>query len=141
MANKYRQLDRQLFAWLRDHREDATTAGAVEALGATEKTQQRHISRRFTQLEDRGVLKCTLRGTTRVCVTVAEIPESLEKQRWRPGINFKASPRSPAEKPIQAVDSSEYERLGGTIEKLPSRFDEPMRGSQPLGPSFFDDFD
>ena len=138
MASKYRKLDQKLFAWLRDNRKNATTAGAMKALGITSKLEQRHISRRFTQLEDRSVLRCSLRGTTRVCAVVAEIPASLEKKRWRPGANLKAPPPS-AGKPIPAATSEEFLRQGGIIEKLPSRFDEPIRGSQPLGPSFFDD--
>lgn len=145
MAHKYAKFDRKLFAWLRSVREvKVTTASAAEAVGAAaNKTQQRHISRRFTQLEDRGVLKCTLQGTTRICEVVGDIPVSLSKQPWRKSIadavarQLNQEPKSThSAVSIPATTSEEFLAKGGNMEVLPSRWDTPMIGSKPLGSSF-----
>lgn len=131
MAPKYAHVDAALLTWLSNNREGVTTAGAVTALAITDPTTQRHVSRRFTQLEDRGVLRCTLDGTTRVCSVEKDPPETLARKRWsqpHPG-----APVPPGAS-IPAADSAAYEAAGGIIERLPSLFDRPARGSQPLGP-------
>lgn len=122
MSQKYEAFDQKLFAWLRDNRRDVTTAKANQALKAEDSTLQRHVSRRFTQLEDRGVLVCHLEGTTRVCTVQKDPPESLAKQRWRPPSN-QQDPLPPAHS-IEAADSIEFEARGGIIEKLPSQWDK-----------------
>jgi hypothetical protein len=155
MSFKYAKFDRKLFAWLRGIRATngiATTADAILALGVGKNpTLQRHVSRRFTQLEDRGVLVCTLRGTTRLCRIVAEIPDSLAKQPWRAGISKavsqhldatgkRSAPVQASSCSIPAATSDEFLAKGGTIDRLPSHWDKPMTGSKPLGDSFsFDD--
>ena len=149
MASKYARFDSNLFAWLRRLRDrdiGVTTADAIKALGVTDKARQRHISRRFTQLEDRGVLKCTLHGTTRICTVVAEVPGSLAKRHWRSMIHAdvrntlsrKTAPlnQGASAPSIPARNSAEFEAAGGVIERLPSHWDNAPRGSKPLGDSF-----
>lgn len=148
MASKYAKFDLKLFAWLRTNRENITTALIAKTFGITDKTHQRHISRQFTALEDRGVLKCRLEGTTRVCSVDGEVPEDLTKQPWRRGIHKSIARQlnqephihsSPAQ-PVVATTSDQFEAAGGTIEKLPTDWDHPRIGSKPLGQSFtFDD--
>lgn len=120
---KYTDFDSKLFAWLANNREGATTAKAIEALGPLTSTEQRHVSRRFTQLEDRAVLSCELRGTTRVCTVQKDLPATLAKQRWRPANQANASPSSKAVS-IPATTSDEFQAAGGVIEKIPSHWDQ-----------------
>lgn len=142
MAGKYAELDKKLFAWLATQQpEEVTTSNAIAALGLTENTEQRHVSRRFSQLEDRGVLTCRLQGTTRFCTVQKELPATLAKQRWRPKSSepLSASPTSLV-KSIPAVNSDEFLAAGGKIDKLDSAWNTPMTGSRRLGDSFsFDD--
>lgn len=131
MALKYDQLDADLFSWLRRHRRGVTTASAVRALRVTNSTSKRHISRRFSQLEDRGTLVCELQGTTRVCQVIGELPASLAKKQAG------NDPAEPVNQQIRAGDSQEFIAAGGQIERLPSRWDNPTtnapKGSQPMG--------
>lgn len=156
MSSKYARFDSKLFAWLRRHRADntdVTTAAAITALAVTDKAKQRHISRRFTQLEDREVLDCRLAGTTRICKVVAEVPDSLGKKHWRSLINAEIRSRAsqtarkeadaarvtPAPS-IRARNSEEFLAAGGQIQTLPNHWDNTPKGSKPLGDSFtFDD--
>lgn len=121
MSLKYEAFDQKLFNWLSNNRTNVTTALASQALGASSTTLQRHISRRFSQLEDRGVLECRLEGTTRVCSVIKELPATLAKKRWRPAPRPDTSP-SPG-KSIPAQDSLEFEAGGGNVERLPTYWD------------------
>lgn len=149
MVRKYDQIDERLLQWLREHPEQATTAKAIEALEITDTTTQRHISRRFTLLEDRGVLACSLHGTTRVCtIDVERLPAVLHKgglnnKTWRSrmraeiddatGVEAPAPPSSPS---IHADNSTEFEAAGGHVERLPSFWNKPL-SKRPLGPLTF----
>lgn len=127
--SKYAKLDKRVFAWLKKHRTGISTARLYKALRITDVVTQRHISRRFTQLEDKGVLVCKLQRTMRVCVLVEDPPKTLSKKRWKP------QPPPPAPKPapsIPAENSLEFEMAGGKIERLPTHWDKP-RPQTPLG--------
>lgn len=139
MLRKYDQLDSQLFAWLRQIQgvSKATTSGAIEALSVTCSTAQRHISRRFSQLEDRGVLVCSLHGTTRICEVVKDPPETLAKERWKP--KRSAEPVSTKSPSIRAANSQEFEAAGGTIQRLPTYWDKPI-AAKAIGAMTFQDF-
>ncbi len=127
MARKYDQIDARLLAWLRTAPTEITTAKAIDALGITDTTTQRHLSRRFSLLEDRGALSCTLRGTTRVCtVLVDRLPEVLHKLRhrgtWQSAYQESQAPTEPVAS-IPATNSEEFLAAGGVIERLPSHWD------------------
>lgn len=122
--SKYAAFDKRLFAWLADNREEVTTSQVNEALGADSVTLQRHVSRRFTQLEDRGILSCRLEGTTRICTVQKDLPDTLAKKRWRPGPG--PDPVIPTPVPhrsIEATTSDEFIAAGGVIDKLPCAWD------------------
>lgn len=131
---KYEQLDADLFSWLRRQRRGITTANAVRALKVTNSTSKRHISRRFSQLEDRGTLVCEIQGTTRVCQVIGELPATLAKKKAA------NDPAEPVNQQIPASDSQEFIAAGGQIERLPSRWDNPItnapKGSQPMGEGY-----
>lgn len=132
MALKYDRLDAELFSWLRKHRRDVTTARAINALNVSCTTAKRHISRRFSQLEDRGTLVCEIQGTTRVCRVVAEPPATLAKQS-----RSKQAAAEPVNQNITAANADEFVASGGTIERLPAAWEDPnafaRKGSLPLG--------
>lgn len=149
MARKYDSIDERLLQWLRDNSEKATTAAAIEALAIKCSTTQRHISRRFTLLEDKGALVCSLQGTTRVCtVQIKRLPAALHRggpnnQSWRSRIRGEideqigspATPSPPSSHPsIPAENSLEFEAAGGHVERLPSCWDRlvPKRQVGPL---------
>jgi hypothetical protein len=137
MARKYQKFDKKLFAWLHENRSEVTTASAIQALGISCSTTQRHVSRRFTQLEDRGIIKCTLRGTTRVCEVLQDLPADFAARRWNPTAtdrfqNQTAPSMSPTTAAIPASNSEEFEAAGGKIERLGTNWDRPMR-LRPLG--------
>lgn len=137
MAPKYERVDAELFTWLHSNREEVTTATAIAALGVDDPTTQRHISRRFTQLEDRGVLKCTLKGTTRVCTVELDPPTTMARKKWRqntPPAEYTPAPISA----LHATNSEEFLAKGGTIEKLPSHWDKPAT-CKGIGIMTFDD--
>jgi hypothetical protein len=131
MALKYEKLDAALFSWLRKHRRGITTASAIHALKVTCPTAKRHVSRRFSQLEDRGTLVCSLDGTTRVCRVEGAMPDTLAKQRAH------IAAIAPANQNIHAADADEFVAAGGEIQRLPSAWDNPeknrCRGSLPMG--------
>ena len=89
MTRKYDLIDERLLQWLRENPGQATTAAAIEALAVKCTTTQRHISRRFTLLEDKGAIVCELQGTTRVCTVQPDrLPAALHKgglnnRTWR----------------------------------------------------------
>ena len=157
-VRKYDQIDEDLLNWLRANPSNATTGAVIEALKITCGTTQRHISRRFTLLEDRQLIECTLRGTTRVCtVPVPEdLPEYLHKggsnnTTWRSKTSRDISDRKrgrpvktihqPPAPSVQAETSEEFLAAGGVIEKLPSHWNEHKTTKLPLGPqTFFDQF-
>lgn len=134
--SKYKKLDARVFKWLSKHRSDVTTTKVFKALRITDLVAQRHISRRFTQLEDRGVLSCTLKRTMRVCSVVKEVPKTLAKKKWAP--RPQAAPPPPIQS-IPANDSLEFEQAGGRIEKLPTHWDKPC-SQNPLGAFTFTDY-
>lgn len=114
--SKYAELDARVFRWLSAHRTDVSTAAVFKALRVTDPVQQRHIQRRFTQLEYKGVLICTLRRTERICRVVSDPPTTLARKKWAP---------KPAPAPIvsnipsiPAENSTEFEQAGGIIERL-----------------------
>lgn len=126
--SKYADLDKRVFKWLKKHREGVTTTRIYKALRITDLVAQRHISRRFTQLENKGVLVCKLQRTMRVCVVVEDPPKTLSKKRWKP-----QPPPVPIPLPsIPANDSTEFEMAGGKIERLPTHWDKPCPQT-PLG--------
>lgn len=135
MALKYDKLDTELFSWLRRQRWGATTAQAITALKVTHSTSRRHISRRFSQLEDRGTLLCELKGTARVCTVIGDLPETLAKTP------HKNTAPKPLNQDLLASNSEEFLAAGGVIEKLSSAWDDPEknapRGSAPLGESVY----
>lgn len=134
MAGKYTQLDRRLLEWLGSHRSDVTTAGVIAGLELTEPRDIRHVSRRFTQLEDRRVLACKLHGTTRICSVLQDPPTTLAKAPWRSTPIQEAKPQPVRSVPAQ--DSEEFLAAGGTIERLPAAWDRGAvlpHGSLPLG--------
>lgn len=148
MPPKYAQIDQRFLDWLRSNRgrTDLTTAGCISDLAITCTTTQRHISRRFTFLEDRGILTCTLRGTTRICTVHPdkEIPSTMARQRWRPKNNSAIRELDAAALPkstsIVAANSDEFLAAGGKIDTIPSNWNRKPIGSLPLGDSFsFDD--
>lgn len=135
-ARKYEEFDGRLFAWLHCNRTDVTTSLAIQALGSTGATLERHVSRRFTQLEDRGILKCTLKGTTRVCSVESDPPLTLASKPWRTPKPVDA-PRLPCS--IPANDSNQFELAGGTIEKVESHWDKPL-AAKAIGALTFTDY-
>ena len=124
MPPKYEQVDAQLLAWLDSNRAGATTSLAIQALCITDPTTQRHVSRRFTQLEDKGVLKCRLQGTTRVCSVERNPPTTLARKRWQQAAQAAPAP-SAGHSSIPADTSHQFEAAGGRIEKLASPWDKP----------------
>lgn len=121
---KYAKLDTRVFKWLSKHRTDLTTARVYKALRITDPVEQRHISRRFTQLEDRGVLVCSLRRTERICKVKKEVPKTLAKKRWAP----KPPPQPPQQiQSIPAENSYQFEMAGGRIERLATHWDKPVK--------------
>lgn len=118
MAQKYAAFDQKLLGWLAANQKDVTTSQVNQALQADTTTLQRHVSRRFSQLEDRGVLVCRLEGTTRICQVVLPLPDNFNKK----------TPIRIIEPPLPAVsipaeNSSEFEAAGGKIQRLPSTWD------------------
>lgn len=151
MARKYDRIDERLLQWLRENPEGATTAAAIEALAVECGTTQRHISRRFSLLEDKGALVCELRGTTRICaVQLERMPTALHKgglnnKSWRNRIRGDIDdatgavtpPPPPSSHPsIRAENSIEFEAAGGHIERLPTNWGKPAPKRQ-LGPLTF----
>lgn len=125
MSQKYAAFDQKLFAWLAENRTDVTTSLVNQELEADSTTLQRHVSRRFTQLEDRGVLKCRLEGTTRVCSVEKDLPTTLAKQRWRPGPGLDSSlPPATPHVSIPARNSLEFEAAGGHVQRLTTHWDQ-----------------
>lgn len=117
--SKYKELDARVFKWLKRNRTGVTTLRIFKALRITDLTVQRHISRRFSQLEDRGVLVCTLQRTLRVCTVVKDPPKTLAKKKWR----HPAPPAPPAPSPsIPAANSHEFEQAGGIIQRLETKW-------------------
>ena len=144
MIRKYDLIDERLLRWLRENPNQATTAAAIEALAVKCTTIRRHISRRFTLLEDKGALVCSLQGTTRVCTVQPErLPAALHRggpnnQSWHSRIRIEideqtgsaaTTPPSSSSPSIPAADSIEYEAAGGHVERLPTNWDnvEPRR--------------
>lgn len=119
-----------MLCWLRDNRSNVTTARIINALNITDLPTQRHLSRRFSLLEDKGVLSCTLQGTTRICEVAKDPPDTLHKpkgrQYWLTIVPERASePVSPAPATsISATTSEEFLAAGGRIERLPSHWDK-----------------
>lgn len=149
MTRKYDAIDERLLQWLRENPEGVTTAAAVEALAINCGTTQRHISKRFTLLEDKGALVCSLQGTTRVCTVQPErLPPALHRggpnnQSWRSRIrteideqtgSVRTPPPSSSQPSIPAENSQEFEAAGGHVERLPSYWDRlvPKRQVSPL---------
>lgn len=133
MAGKYAKLDKQLLSWLRKNRENVTVAMANQALKITKPTVQRYICRRFSLLEDRGILVCTLKGTTRVCSVTVEPPETFDtpknQRTWRQNVHAsmvtdKIKATSSNQPSVPCATSQEWEAAGGTIERLPSHWDK-----------------
>lgn len=151
---KYDKIDQELLAWLRTNPKDFTTNQAAEILGVSCLTTHRHISRRFSLLEDRQLLRCTLYGTKRICNVPdpTALPDVLHKggpnaQLWRQAIIADAVaslPSAPAKaqtsRSFPGTTSEDFVAAGGVIEKLPAHWDHPL-DKQPLGPqTFFDQF-
>lgn len=141
--SKYDKFDKELFSWLEKKKTGITTADAIESLGIQkDRTKQRHISRRFSQLEDRGIIKCDLKGTTRICKLVADLPKTMAKKVIKsPHLRTYPQPRPVhhCDRPsIPAADSQEFVANGGVIEVLPNTWDKPRVGSKPMGPSIYD---
>lgn len=132
---KYEQLDQQLFAWLRDNQGVFTTAMAIQALYVESTppppTIVRHISQRFTQLENKRILQCTLFGTQRMCTLVGELPDTLTKARWKPPTS-NTTPVVTATQSIPATTTEEFLAAGGVIQELPCQIGEPG-GTNPIG--------
>ena len=155
MARKYDRIDERLLQWLRENPEGATTAAAIEALAVECGTTQRHISRRFSLLEDKGALVCKLHGTTRICsVQLERMPTALHKgglnnKSWRTRMRAEiddaqgvvAAPALPpsSSPSIRADNSIEFEAAGGHVERLPTSWDKPAPKRQ-LGPLTFLDY-
>ncbi len=118
---KYEKLDTRVFRWLGKHLKDLTTVRVFKALHITNPVEQRHVSRRFTQLEDKGILVCKLNRTMRVCVVAKgkTLPKTLTKKRWapRPAPTIVVTIQS-----IPAEDSNQFELAGGKIERLGTRW-------------------
>jgi hypothetical protein len=147
VARKYDTIDNRLLNWLRENPAGATTVDAIAALAVACNTTQRHISRRFSLLEDKGALQCELRGTTRVCTVIPEkLPQILHKapnaRAWRKNIQAQidqttgapaepVKPLAPAPS-IRAANSDEFLLAGGQMERIPSTWDtQPKRAIGP----------
>ena len=137
MTRKYEKLDTKLLAWLGINRTGVSTSSAISALGISGKTAERHVSRQFTALQNKGVLVCELQGTTRVCKVIKDPPSTLSKERWRPKHEPKA--QAAAAPNITAVDSAAFEAAGGMIQKLPNNWDKPIT-QKALGAMTFSDY-
>jgi hypothetical protein len=147
VARKYDAIDERLLQWLRSQPPEVTTAAAFKALEITDETTRRHVSRRFSLLEDKGAISCQLFGATRICtVSFEQLPDALHKggpnnRTWRNRIRTSIEdstkcaqrPSSSGSHPsIPANNSSEFEAAGGQVERLPSRWDQ-RGGVCPLG--------
>ena len=132
MPLKYDQLDQRFLSWLRQNDQRITTSRVIRELGITSLTEQRHISRRFTQLEDRGTLVCVLEGVCRVCRVVGQVPATLSRQKLPKPVQ-----EALVNQNIIATTSEEFLARGGTIVRLPAAWDDPRhvipKGSLPLG--------
>lgn len=149
MTRKYDLIDERLLQWLRANPGQATTAAAIEALAVKCTTTQRHISRRFTLLEDKGAIVCELQGTTRVCTVQPDrLPAALHKgglnnRTWRErirgdidglhGQHAQHAPPTSSLPSIPAANSNEFEAAGGHVERLPTSWDKSAPRRQ-LGP-------
>lgn len=142
MVLKYERLDTKLLNWLGEHLnqddQEITTALAAEMLGVSGPTIQRHISRRFSQLEGRGVLVCTLKGTTRVCRVMAQPPTTLAKKKWQArSVPQTSQPLTGSS--ISAENSQEFEAAGGNIERLSNGWNKKQE-TKSTGIITFSDF-
>lgn len=165
MVRKYDKIDAALLTWLRTEPKEFTTTDANAFLRITNGIAKRHISRRFTLLEDRGALVCSLRGTTRVCnVLVEKLPDVLHKggpnnRTWRGqmhvsihgnspdapaqfnGANGKHHKPTPRFAPPKVATSSveEFLAAGGQIEVIPNHWDSRAKRKK-MGPATFEDY-
>lgn len=147
MTRKYDLIDEQLLQWLRENPQGATTSAIFKALNITCTTAQRHISRRVTNLSDRGILTCVMQGASRVCeVNVSQLPKVLHKggpnnKTWRSRISgdtqdtnpTTTAPSSAQTASIPADNSLEFEAAGGIIQRLPCVWERPHSRRQ-MGP-------
>lgn len=137
---KYAELDKRVLRWLGRHREDISTAKIIKALKITDSVEKRHISRRFTQLEDKGVLICSLKRTERFCKVIKDPPKTMDKKRWTPNpspkvvyfLNIKSIP---------ANNSDDFLLAGGQIEKIESRWNIPCYQIPTSSTQYFDDIE
>lgn len=148
MTHKYKSFDKKLFAAMNSQQKEITTQSLATALDVLKsKTHQRHITRRLSQLEQRGVISCRTHGMTRICEVTGELPEFFAKRQvWRNSIHSEvqqdmrnAEAKAAEIKPIKASTSEEFLAAGGVINVLPTQWDNPTNGSMPLGDSFYFD--
>ena len=75
MRTKHASLDRKLFNWVREHRTKLTVANTIYVLRIYDKSERRHITRRFAQMCARGMLRLVGQSpaeTYEVCGAILE---------------------------------------------------------------------
>lgn len=135
---KYAKLDTRILRWLGRHRENVSTAQLFKALRIISSIEQRHISRRFTQLEDKGILRCSLKRTERFCKVIKDPPKTLNKKRWvahpPPKVVITLHIKS-----IPANNSEEFKLAGGRIEIIKSNWNIPHSQTSIDSTQYFND--
>lgn len=133
--SKHQKLDEALLDWMNETQEGLTTNLALDALNIDNSVIRRHISKRFSLLEERGYLKCTRYGSVRTCRVVKPLPEVLSARVVSKYLQSPCRTARPVHtgKSIPAADSEEFIRNGGVIEVIPTSWDHPIQGSIPMG--------
>lgn len=118
---KYESLDQSLLDWVYQTQSSFTVSQVVEALGVTEISLKRHVSKRITQLQTRGYISCQMDGCKRICKVEKERPETLSRKGWR---SKPIEVKKAKDAALPALNSEDFIKAGGVVERLPSHWDK-----------------
>ncbi len=138
MSIKHLALDRKLFNWIRENRTGLSVSGAQTQLKIRDKAERRHICRRFSQLQARGLLRLIQEHPWPEYEVRGEIPRTTSDAAWKKFTQARltSTPVIITDAPsIEATNSEEFLARGGKLHILPPLQDLPRR-SVPTGSGF-----
>ena len=139
MRTKHASLDRKLFNWVRGQRTKLTVANAIYVLRIHDKSERRHITRRFAQMCARGMLRLVGQSPSETYEVCGNIPTDTTSPEWQQAQQGRL--KTPNQQPtppavsIPATSSDEFLARGGVLTKLESGT-QPYRLTQPTGYGF-----
>lgn len=145
MSTKHASLDRKLFHWVRENQHKLTAQNAIYVLRIYDKGERRHITRRFSQMRARGLLRLVSTDPVETFDVCAVIPYDTNCPTWKQAPQGRLRQHEIQKDLLNAVSipattSEEFLARGGQLIELPSSNTLPYRVNQPTGYGFtFDD--